>query len=102
MPNVITKPKIKPQTDLAEPPMFRILYINDNQTTVEFVISSLVNHFLYNEVTAEKIALDIHVAGAAIVAVLPFELAEQKGVEITIDARSKGFPLQIKLEPEPH
>jgi ATP-dependent Clp protease adapter protein ClpS len=35
-----------------------------------------------------------------VVAVLPYELAEQKGVEITVQARGEGYPLQIKLEPQ--
>jgi ATP-dependent Clp protease adapter protein ClpS len=38
--------------------------------------------------------------GSAVVAVLPYEIAEQKGIEITVDARNEGFPLQIKLEPD--
>jgi ATP-dependent Clp protease adapter protein ClpS len=35
-----------------------------------------------------------------VVAVLPYEVAEQKGIEITVDARAEGYPLQIKLEPD--
>ena len=42
---------------------------------------------------------DIHNAGSAVVAVLPYEIAEQKGIEVTVDARTRDFPLQIKLEP---
>jgi hypothetical protein len=34
------------------------------------------------------------------VAVLPYEIAEQKGIEVTLSARSQSYPLQIKLEPE--
>jgi ATP-dependent Clp protease adapter protein ClpS len=34
------------------------------------------------------------------VAVLPYEIAEQKGIEITVSARNSGYPLQIKLEPD--
>jgi ATP-dependent Clp protease adapter protein ClpS len=34
------------------------------------------------------------------VAVLPYELAEQKGIEVTLSARAQQYPLQIKLEPE--
>jgi len=34
------------------------------------------------------------------VAVLPYEIAEQKGVEITLAARNSGYPLQIRLEPD--
>ena len=47
-----------------------------------------------------KITEDIHEAGSAVVAICPFEIAEQKGIEVTICARSENFPLQIKLEPE--
>jgi len=35
-----------------------------------------------------------------VVAVLPYEIAEQKGIEITVHARNNDYPLQIKLEPE--
>jgi hypothetical protein len=44
--------------------------------------------------------VDIHQAGAATVAVLPYEMAEQKGIEVTLSARAQSYPLQIKLEPE--
>jgi ATP-dependent Clp protease adaptor protein ClpS len=64
------------------------------------VISSLINHFEYTPDTAETITMDIHESGSAVVAVLPYEIAEQKGIEITVSARSEGYPLQIKLEPE--
>ena len=47
-----------------------------------------------------KITQDIHEAGSAVVAVLPYEVAEQKGIEVTVSARSQNYPLQIKLEPD--
>jgi ATP-dependent Clp protease adapter protein ClpS len=31
---------------------------------------------------------------------LPYEIAEQKGIEVTLDARSQGYPLQVKIEAE--
>ena len=95
-----TQTQTKINVDLKEPPMFKIIYINDNQTAMEYVISSLIQHFDYTPVTAERITVDIHESGSAVVAVLPYELAEQKGIEITVDARPNGYPLQIKLEPE--
>lgn len=80
--------------------MFRVVYLNDNVTTQEFVVESLVDHFEYNEETAFQITMDIHEEGSACVAVLPFEIAEQKGLEVTATARAQNYPLQIKLEPE--
>ena len=67
---------------------------------MEFVVRTLVTHFNYNSDTAHNITLGIHESGSAVVAVLPYEIAEQKGIEVTLDARGKGFPLQIKVEAE--
>ncbi len=100
MANAETKSKIKPNISLKEPPLFRIIYINDDQTSMEFVIDSLVEYFNYNPDTATQITKDIHEQGSAIVAVLPYEIAEQKGIEVTLDARAQGYPLQIKVEAE--
>ena len=94
------KARIKPSELVIIPPLFRVIYINDNQTSQEFVIESLIQHFRYEPDAAEKITLDIHESGSAVVAILPYEIAEQKGIEITISARTEGYPLQIKLEPE--
>ena len=80
--------------------MYRVVYINDNQTSMEFVVESLIEYFDYNAETATQITVDIHEEGSACVAVLPYEIAEQKGVEVTVLARSQSYPLQIKLEPE--
>jgi ATP-dependent Clp protease adaptor protein ClpS len=92
--------KIKTVEGIKEPPMFKIIYLNDNQTSMEFVIETLIDFFNYTTQTAVKITEDIHAQGAAVVAVLPYEIAEQKGIEVTLCARSNNFPLQIKLEPE--
>jgi ATP-dependent Clp protease adaptor protein ClpS len=88
------------KTTFREPPMFKIIYLNDNQTAMEFVIETLIDFFNYNTQTALKITEDIHAEGSAVVAVLPYEIAEQKGIEVTLCARSNNYPLQVKLEPE--
>jgi len=95
-----TTTKIAVREDIKEPPMFKLIYLNDNQTSMDFVIESLVDIFEYSPVTAEKITFDIHEDGSAVVAVLPYEIAEQKGIEVTVSARASGYPLQVKLEPD--
>jgi len=95
-----TRTRIKPAEDLKEPPMYRVVYLNDNQTTYEFVVETLIEYFDYNAETAHTITSDIHDAGSACVAVLPYEIAEQKGVEVTMQARAQNYPLQIRVEPE--
>jgi ATP-dependent Clp protease adaptor protein ClpS len=95
-----TKSKIKPNIALIEPPMFKIIYMNDEVTSMEFVVSSLIEYFQYTEDTATNITQNIHDQGSAVVAVLPYEIAEQKGIEVTVSARSQGYPLQVKVESE--
>ena len=94
------KQKIKVNHALQEPPLYRIIYINDDATTMEFVVNSLIEYFSYNTDTATQLTMDIHEKGSAVVAVLPYEIAEQKGIEVTLDARQQGYPLQVKVEAE--
>jgi ATP-dependent Clp protease adaptor protein ClpS len=95
-----TKIKIKPNLALQEPPMYKIIYMNDDVTSMEFVVGSLIDYFNYTEDTASNITVDIHEKGSAVVAVLPYEIAEQKGIEVTLEARSQGYPLLVKVEAE--
>lgn len=92
--------KIKPNFALKEPPLFKIIYLNDEVTTVDFVMSTLIEFFNYNPDTASQITSDIHERGSAVVAVLPYEIAEQRSIEVTLEARSQGYPLQVKMEAE--
>lgn len=91
---------IKPVVDIPEPPMFKVIYINDELTSMEFVVRTLIDHFHYTTDTASNITTGIHESGSAVVAVLPYEIAEQKGIEVTMEARTEGFPLQVKIEAE--
>lgn len=100
MPNTEIRGKIKPNLTLQEPPLYRIIYLNDDVTSMDFVINSLVDYFNYNIDTASTITHNIHEQGSAVVAVLPYEIAEQKGIEVTLDARSRGYPLMVKVEAE--
>lgn len=95
----VTKTKPQPNFDLVEPFHYKVIYINDNVTTMEFVVESLVTVFNHSPESAQAVTVKIHEEGSGIAAVLPYEMAEQKGVEVTQLARANGFPLQIKLEP---
>jgi len=96
---IIQYPKIAPKDDIKPPPLFDVIYINDNTTTMEFVVETLKIYFDYDDQSSYDITMKIHEDGSAVVATLPYEIAEQKGVEITLLARKNGFPLAIKLEP---
>lgn len=93
-----TKERIKPKLDLLPPSQYSVIYINDEVTSMEFVIMSLMEIFDHTEENANALMLKIHEEGSAVVATLPYELAEQKGVEATVLARNNGFPLLVRIE----
>jgi ATP-dependent Clp protease adaptor protein ClpS len=100
MPNtdISTRTRIAVNTSIAEPPMYRVIYINDNKTSFEFVISSLIEIFNYDVISAQNMAEEIHENDQAVVAVMPYEIAEQKTMEVLALARINGFPLVVKVE----
>lgn len=90
--------RTKPLVDLKEPPKFKVIFLNDEVTTVEFVIESLVVIFHKTREEAEALTYTIHQEGSAVVAILPYEIAEQKGIEVSVLAKRNGYPLVVKLE----
>ena len=94
-----TSTKISIRTNVSPPPEYRVIFVNDSTTTVEFVVGILVSLFAYEMDGAKAVTLKIHDDGSAVVAIMPYELAEQKALETTVIARSNGFPLNVKIEP---
>jgi ATP-dependent Clp protease adaptor protein ClpS len=90
----------KVKTIITEPKRYKVIFLNDDKTPIEFVIELLTTVFRHTEETAKDITLKVHNEGSAVVGVYTFEIAEQKGVEATNLARQAGFPLQIKIDPE--
>jgi ATP-dependent Clp protease adaptor protein ClpS len=97
--DIVVKPKIQVKNSVQPPSLYNVVYLNDSVTTMEFVVETLKNIFHHTEETAHKITLKIHQEGSSVVSTLPYEIAEQKGVEATLLARNNGFPLNVKLEP---
>lgn len=90
----------KIKVTIQEPKRWKVVILNDDSTPMEFVISVLVEIFKHNVDTAKDIMLQVHETGSGIAGVYSFEIAEVKAVEATNQARTNGFPLQIKLEEE--
>ena len=90
----LTKEKIK----LDEPGMYDVIFINDNITTMDFVIRVLKQIYNRTPEQAQNITTKIHQDGQGIVGSYVHEVAEQKGIETTLAARQENFPLQVKVK----
>lgn len=85
---------------LEPPKMWKVIFLNDDQTPMELVIELLKGIFKHTESTAADITMEIHETGSGIAGVYTYEIAEQKGIEATGVARKNGSPLRIQVEQE--
>lgn len=90
----------KIKIELQPPKMWKVVFLNDDHTPMEFVIDLLINIFKHDEAKSRDITLEIHETGAAVVGVYTYEIAENKGVECSRISQENGFPLQIRVEEE--
>jgi len=95
---VVLDEKIKVST--KKPKKYKVIFLNDDTTPMEFVISVLMEIFKHSEDTSKNITMEIHTEGAGVVGVYNHEIAEQKAVETTTIARNHGFQLEVRLEEE--
>ena len=90
----VTKEKL----DLKEPEKYDVVFLNDEVTTVEFVIKVLKNIFFFFFEQGIALTTHIHEKGKGVVGTYLYEIAEQKGIETTVLARDEGYPLQVKVQ----
>jgi ATP-dependent Clp protease adaptor protein ClpS len=85
---------------LERPKLYKVLLLNDDYTTMEFVVTVLMNIFHHPQEEAVRIMLEVHHNGAGVAGVYSYEVAETK-MNMTIEmARQNEFPLRCALEPE--
>ena len=93
-----TAVKQRTTNSIKEPPMYKVIIINDDVTPMDFVILLLITIFKHSESVAAELMLTIHNQNSAVVGVYNYEIAEQKTIDATMLARDNGYPLLIKLE----
>lgn len=86
--------------DIKEPKKYKVLFLNDDTTPMEFVVGILIDIFKHTASTAETITMKIHNEGSGVVGIYSHEIAEMKAAETVNTARNQGFSLQVKIEEE--
>jgi ATP-dependent Clp protease adaptor protein ClpS len=83
-----------------EPRLFKVVLLNDDYTTMEFVVSVLEGVFQKSPAEAYKIMLNVHINGRGIAGVYPWEVAETKVDTVASLAKGAGYPLKAVTEEE--
>lgn len=91
--------KQKTKIVVKEPSKFKAIVLNDEKTTMEFVLMLLQSVFGHNPDSAYRVMMESHQSGSAIAKVYnSHEIAEHEVTEALEISRSYGYPLQIALE----
>uniref|UniRef100_UPI0040486AE3 ATP-dependent Clp protease adaptor ClpS n=1 Tax=Aliarcobacter sp. TaxID=2321116 RepID=UPI0040486AE3 len=86
--------------DLQEPKKYKVFLLNDDFSTMDFVIDVLVKVFRKSIDEASVIMLNIHNNGRELCGVYSHEIALTKVAQVKAMAREQGFPLKAVMEEE--
>src|SRR6056297_1847587 len=92
--------RIKPDTEatVTEPNQWKVIMLNDDKTTMDFVVGLLVLVFHMSTDAAVETMLRIHAEGQAVVGLYPYEVAEEKRDTCLRTAQAEGYPLQVVIQ----
>ena len=85
--------------EYKKPTMYRVILLNDDYTTMDFVVEVLMTVFHKNPTEATKIMLDVHEKGKGIVGVYTYDIARTKIAQVDEMAKERDFPLVTVIEP---
>ena len=88
------------ELDLQEPKKYKVFLLNDDYSTMDFVIDVLVKVFRKSVDEASQIMMNIHNNGREVCGVYTYEIAATKVSQVKTMSREKGFPLKAIMEEE--
>ena len=92
--------ELEDEKDLQEPKKYKVFLLNDDFSTMDFVIDVLVRVFRKSVDEATVIMMNIHNKGKELCGTYTYEIASTKVAQVKSMAREKGFPLKAMMEEE--
>ena len=95
-----TDANVKERTDARErePTLYQVILLNDDYSTMDFVIQVLEEVFQKSPAEAYRIMLQVHVEGRGMAGTYTFEIAETKADKVATMAHDAGYPLRAIVE----
>jgi len=85
--------------EVKEPPLYRVILLNDDYTPMEFVVEILQTFFRMDREQATQVMLHVHTRGKGVCGVFSRDVAETKVDQVTEYAREHNHPLMCTMEP---
>ncbi len=95
-----TKYEVSEKIKLKYPKKYKVYLLNDDYTTMDFVVDILISIFHKTYEQAEDIMLEVHKKGRGMCGVYSHEIAETKVMQVITKAKDNGFPLKATMEEE--
>ena len=92
--------EIDEEIELQEPKKYKVLLLNDDYSTMEFVVEVLIRIFRKSQEEAANITMQIHEQGKAVCGIYSYEIASTKVAQVKSNARKAQYPLKAILEEE--
>lgn len=89
---------VKDRIDITYPDTYQVLMLNDDFTTMEFVVLVLTRVFRHSVQRAEQLMMQIHQQGQAVVGQYTLDIAQTKVAKVMRMAKDEGYPLRLKIE----
>ena len=87
-----------PQVEVEKPPLFSVVFFNDDFTPMEFVVYVILQFFNYDHTKATEVMLQIHNQGRGHCGAFSQEIAETKSQQINRFSKENGHPLKTDIE----
>ncbi|MCQ2195150.1 MAG: ATP-dependent Clp protease adaptor ClpS [Paludibacteraceae bacterium] len=94
------KDKESRETSFGRPKKYKVIFHNDDFTTMEFVVEVLKTVFYKSEEEADAIMMKVHLEGQAVVGTYSYDVATTKAELAKSMARAEGFPLRVSCVQE--
>lgn len=85
---------------LKYPKRYKVFILNDDYTSMDFVVDVLMTVFHKSYEESEAIMLEVHKKERGLCGVYTYEIAETKVMQVHTKARDSGFPLKSTMEEE--
>jgi len=83
---------------LAQPPLYKVMLMNDDYTPMEFVVQVLQTFFGMAREKAVQVMLQVHTQGSGVCGVFAREVAETKVEQVNEFSRHHQHPLLCTME----
>jgi ATP-dependent Clp protease adaptor protein ClpS len=84
--------------EVARPPLYSVLLLNDDYTPMDFVVEVLMRFFPMTAEKATQIMLHVHTRGRGVCGVFTREVAESKVAQVNEFSRLNQHPLLCTME----